>query len=41
MEIKETTADWAIEVTVTTLQAVVCEGKTYNCTRIPRIFERI
>jgi hypothetical protein len=41
METIETTADWAIEATVTTLQTVVNGGKTYNCTQIPRIFDRI
>jgi hypothetical protein len=35
METIKTNADWAIEATVTTLQAVVYGSKTDNCTRIP------
>jgi hypothetical protein len=41
METTETTADWAMEATVTPLQTVVYGGITYNCTQTPRIFERI
>ena len=37
METIKTTADCAIETTVTTLQTAVYGGKTYNCTQIPRI----
>jgi len=41
METIETTADLAIEATVTTLQTVVYGGIIYNCTQNLRIFERI
>jgi len=41
METIETTANWAIEVTVTTLQTVVYGGKTYNCTQIDHSFRGV
>jgi len=41
METIETTANWAIEATVTTLQTVVYGGKTYNCTQIDHSFRGV
>jgi hypothetical protein len=41
METIETTVNWAIEATVTTLQTVVYGDKTYNCTQIDLSFRGV